>query len=345
MHQGTPKSSQWNSTEEFTKVDRMETVQETKRQQRFQLLRYFTTASLIMFCLVAVLLGMFYGRVARTNLITLGEKNNVALTQACANSIWAQFAPFLTSASGLGVEQIQVHPQTAGLRRAILALMEGLLVVKVKIYDIDGQTVFSTQANQIGQDKSSNAGFRSARAGQVASELTHRDTFSAFEQTIEDRDVLSSYLPIQRGGPTSPIEGVFEIYTDVTPLLENIQQMQRSVTLGVTLALAFLYAILFGIVRRADRIIRRQHTDLQAALGAAEQASRAKSAFLATMSHELRTPLNSIIGFSNQVLKNKHQTLQPQEQTYLERVRDNGLHLLQLLNDILDLSKVEAGHM
>src|SRR5207249_2063150 len=66
-----------------------------------------------------------------------------------------------------------------------------------------------------------------------------------------------------------------------------------------------------------------------------------RSTFLATMSHELRTPLGSIIGFANLVAKNKGKHLQPPELLYVERIRANGLHLLGLINDILDLSKIE----
>jgi two-component system, cell cycle sensor histidine kinase PleC len=84
---------------------------------------------------------------------------------------------------------------------------------------------------------------------------------------------------------------------------------------------------------------------LRLAKDAAEEASRAKSTFLATMSHELRTPLGSIIGFANLLAKNKGKNLQPQELLYLERIRANGLHLLGLINDILDLSKIEAGRV
>ena len=76
---------------------------------------------------------------------------------------------------------------------------------------------------------------------------------------------------------------------------------------------------------------------------AAETASRSKSEFLANMSHELRTPLNSVIGFANILLKNKAANMRPEDLTFIERIATNGKHLLGLINQILDLSKVEAG--
>ena len=77
----------------------------------------------------------------------------------------------------------------------------------------------------------------------------------------------------------------------------------------------------------------------------AEAASRAKSEFLASMSHELRTPLNSIIGFTNILLKNRAGNLHAEDLTFLDRVVTNGKHLLALINQILDLSKIEARKM
>jgi hypothetical protein len=72
-----------------------------QKSKKFKLLRYFSMTSLVTFAAVTVLLGLFYGQVARNNLINLGEQNNVALTQAFSNSIWPEFAPFLTLISGL----------------------------------------------------------------------------------------------------------------------------------------------------------------------------------------------------------------------------------------------------
>jgi len=78
---------------------------------------------------------------------------------------------------------------------------------------------------------------------------------------------------------------------------------------------------------------------------AAEEANTAKSRFLANMSHELRTPLNSVIGFANILLRKKGKTLAEKDQSFLERIVENGKHLLTLINDMLDLSKVESGRM
>jgi PAS domain S-box-containing protein len=87
---------------------------------------------------------------------------------------------------------------------------------------------------------------------------------------------------------------------------------------------------------------KRAEEALLLAKEAAEEANRTKSRFLANMSHELRTPLNSVIGFAGILLKNKGGNLSPTELNFLERIHANGRHLLVLINDILDLSKIEA---
>ena len=86
-------------------------------------------------------------------------------------------------------------------------------------------------------------------------------------------------------------------------------------------------------------------TEARMARGAAEQANQAKSAFLANMSHELRTPLNAIIGFTR-IVRRKAEGLLPEKQTEnLDKVLTSAEHLLNLINTVLDIAKIEAGRM
>lgn len=101
-------------------------------------------------------------------------------------------------------------------------------------------------------------------------------------------------------------------------------------------------AVLFG--KDVTQKVRAEEA-LRVAKDEAIAANKAKSDFLASMSHELRTPLNSVIGFTNILLKNKDGHLDDKDVGYLQRVLSNGKHLLELINEVLDLAKVEAGRM
>jgi signal transduction histidine kinase len=232
-------------------------------KKRFALLRNFSIISLSTFAVATTLLAAFYRQKAIHELIVTTEENNIAITQIFSNTLWPQYSSFLSDTQSLTDDELREHPTIRQLDEDTRLQIEGLPVVKVKVFDLTGRTVFSTDSTQIGDNKSDSSGFLKARSGQVISQLDHRETFQALDSTLQDSHLLSSYIPIDGGNSGSQVVGVFELYTDVTPLLDRIQQTKWDIVLGSLVILAVLYLILFLFVRRADYLIERQYHKIQ----------------------------------------------------------------------------------
>src|SRR4029079_18133736 len=98
-------------------------------------------------------------------------------------------------------------------------------------------------------------------------------------------------------------------------------------------------------VQEATADIVQQNELLRRQAIALEQASALKSQFLANMSHEFRTPLNAILGYTSMLLKGIAGPLAPPVERQISRVESNGRHLLTIISEILDISRIEAGRM
>src|SRR3989441_10650821 len=107
----------------------------------------------------------------------------------------------------------------------------------------------------------------------------------------------------------------------------------------------FPYTTLFRSALPSPEDARKANKALVRAKEEAERTSRFKDQFLSTMSHELRTPLNAILGFSELLSAERYGTLNERQSRYITHIHTSGQHLLRLINDILELSKIEAGHI
>jgi hypothetical protein len=247
---------------------------EPSRARRLRLTRFFSTASFVGILIVIACLFFAYREFTVRQLIDHESRANAHLTRAFANVVWDKYRGFMLGSRGRSREELLADPALARLRADVLTYMRSLKVAKIKIYNVDGLTVFSTDPRQIGEDKSANRGFRGAKAGRVMSEITYRDTFDSFEGVLSKRNLIFSYIPA-RGWPEDAAagvfakpegvfaepEGVFEVYSDVTDLLEQKTRAEWQLAGIVLTVLATLYLFLFFVVRLADRIMRRQERE------------------------------------------------------------------------------------
>ena len=290
---------------------------------------------------------------ARASLVAVHEAGHVNLARVFANAVWtSHLQPLVTQAQAVPVEPCRA-PMDAAARQACVArvraqvnalpafgkvdkpvreLMRSTSVFKIKVYDLRGLTVYSSEAVQVGEDKVDNAGWKAAMAGTVASELVHRNQFSAFEGVVKDRDLIQSYIPV--AAPGGGIGGVFEIYSDVTPLLQQLgeagarsaaasarhrdrmqaaaaanQEAMESASTRLIVTVFVLLALTFGgllfFVRRGQRVIDRE-ASARADAAEREQAWHREKmdtigAMAANISHEVGNPLAIIAGLAREV--------------------------------------------
>ncbi|PKO62377.1 MAG: hypothetical protein CVU24_04425 [Betaproteobacteria bacterium HGW-Betaproteobacteria-18] len=227
----------------------------------FRLLRYFATASLAAFVVVAVLLGYVFRTLSVDALINGYQSEHINHARIIANEMWDEhFGPLVLSVADQPADQLTTAPQIPALHQKVLKLLNGTKIYKIKVYDLRGLTVYSTELKQIGEDKSDNAGVLAGLRGLNSSELVHQNQISSFEGELQDRDVIESYIP--RHDPvTGQVSGVFEIYRDATTVLAEVGQRQWLLVAAVVALLTLLYLAVFLIVKKAQHQIIEQNQE------------------------------------------------------------------------------------
>ena len=136
-------------------------------------------------------------------------------------------------------------------------------------------------------------------------------------------------------------------HESVSTEIINYSKQGREYWISMEIEPIFEDGVLTNFIATQTDITERKEreTQLRYAMQQAESANRAKSQFLANMSHEIRTPLNGILGFTDLLLSGGKCISETDRDEYLKTIRGSGKHLLEVINDVLDLSKIEAGQL
>lgn len=165
------------------------------------------------------------------------------------------------------------------------------------------------------------------QATTAAAEKAIEPIHENYTQMLEENGV-----DITTSASANSIEYLEDVLSEVSDSMTTNMTIQ---TLLIVMALAIIFAIY--------RIMRRREQQIEIEKAMAEEVSRAKTSFLSNMSHEIRTPMNAIIGLDNIALKDPN--VPPHTREQLEKIGQSARHLLGLINDILDMSRIESGRM
>ena len=219
-----------------------------------KLLRYSQLIALAVLFAVVLALALLYRGLLFDSLVQSETHASVVLSKTFANAIWPSHARFVMRAGALDRATLAGREEIAALDLDLRRLADGLSVVKVKIYDLNGLTVYSTDPRQIGQDASKNPGFQRARDGYPVSNLTLRRKVDSWEGEISERHILATYVPVHVYD-AAPVEAVLEVYNDVTELVEATQASQWKILAAVLGAMVLIYFVLQAILSYYQRLL------------------------------------------------------------------------------------------
>jgi len=317
-------------------------------------LRLFSIASVLVVLMIAVAGALYLRQLSHHNLMQRAYTNNARLSRGYISTVWKQYREALVPyANDPG--RLKGDPRVMQFAQETLRYFQPMPVVQANIYDSNGMLLLTIKADS-SVSSLGNAVIPSPASilnGVIKTGHPVNTPIDNVPLNGHPSTLMQTIVPIHTDGADapdgSPSEGAVEVLSNITLPWDDINHLQWFSIAEIIIGFVVLFTIMTLTTQKTETIIARQHEanlELAAAAAAAQAENREKSQFLANVSHELRTPLNAIIGFSDIIKTEVMGTVTDKKyHDYINDIHSSGVHLLSLINDILDYSKAEAGKL
>ncbi len=314
----------------------------------FQLVKFLSISSLVLILGAGLVLSMFMTNYAKSALLKKNRAFALLLAENLNHQIYRRFT--LPVVLGFGKVELKRKDQYERLEQVIESTIHSFHVLDVRIYDAEGEVAYSSDPAFVGRTDLGGPTVADAVAkGEHSFDLQNMLSIweTLFSFRLEEGNVLlRTIYPLRaerelrfRDQP-GPLLGVLEVSQDITSDYETVIQFQRLIILTTLLWSAALYALIFSLVRKADRVLAERVRDKERLERELLQNEKLASMgrMVASIAHEIRNPLG-IIRSSAELLHKKEQDAGSSKARILEAIFHESKRLSQTVNDFLDYAR------
>lgn len=326
-------------------------------KNRFKLTTGFLVVSVAIFAIAAVVITQSARRNEEANLVDVVSEQSSRDARVIAGVVTGMAGASELTSTGIGAPSDAADGFES---LAMATFLSNSNIVRFSLFNADGSLIWSSSPGSAMPGPASNGAFAHALTGETVTVLDRDVEYLSFDGEAKTSDLTSTFVPLLDASTQKPSQ-VLEVARDITATLDaRIESARSSMFRTVFSTLGGTFIVLFGVVLTADVLLSHSRqravfheraladekivaSKLELENQQLRQLNEERDRFLSMVSHELRTPLTTIMGFTDVLRRRQDGERKESNVKHLELMRRNGEHLNSLIEDMLEITRIQAG--